>query len=120
MKTTSSKPVWHYFSLLFLFVFLITIGAKVQAKDVASGTELKQALAQGESSITVTSPMLTLPKNTDITHDVTINFNNAVLFFEDNQTPALMGKNNCAVRIQNAFVTHDTKKNVRIDIWWCT
>ncbi len=110
MKITSNKTVWRYFSVFFLFVFLITIGAKVQAKDVASGTELKQALAQGESSITVTSPMLTLPKNTDITHDITINFNNAVLFFEDNQTPALIGKNNCAVRIQNAFVTHDTKK----------
>ncbi|GAX47527.1 WxL domain-containing protein [Pseudolactococcus reticulitermitis] len=114
MEITSNKTVWRYLSVFFLFVSLIAIGGKVQAKDVASGTELKKALEQGESSITVTSPMLTLPKNTDITHDVTINFNQAVLFFEDNQTPALIGKNNCAVRIQNAFVTHDAKKTAEL------
>lgn len=35
MKITSNKTVWRYFSVFFLFVFLITIGAKVQANDVA-------------------------------------------------------------------------------------
>ena len=64
MKITSNKTVWRYFSVFFLFVFLITIGAKVQAKDVASGTELKQALAQGESSITVTLLKLTVTSGT--------------------------------------------------------
>lgn len=110
MKISINKKVWQCFSVFFLTLFLIIVGGEVQAKDVSSGLELKKALAQGESSITVTSSMLTIPKNTEITNDVTIDFNKAVLFFEDNQTPALIGKKDCEVRIQNAFIIHDSKK----------
>ena len=111
MKISNHKLVWQYISVFFLMIFLFAIGSHVQAKDVSSGAELKKALEQGESSITVTSKMLTLPKDTAITKDVTINFNQAVLFFEDNQTPALVGKNNSKVRIQNAFITQNEKNS---------
>lgn len=106
MTISNHKTIWQYVSVFLFMIFLIILGGHVQAKDVASGTELKKALEQGEQAITVKSPsgMLTLPKNTAITQNVTIDFNQTVLFFEDNQSPALIGKNNCKVHIKNAFV----------------
>ncbi len=106
MTISNHKTIWQYVSVFLFMIFLIILGGHVQAKDVASGTELKKALEQGEQAITVKSPsgMLTLPKNTAITQNVTIDFNQTVLFFEDNQSPALVGKNNCKVHIKNAFV----------------
>lgn len=106
MTISNHKTIWQYVSVFLFMIFLIILGGHVQAKDVASGTELKKALEQGEQAITVKSPsgMLTLPKNTAITQNVTIDFNQTVLFFEDNQSPALIGKNNCKVHTKNAFV----------------
>ena len=106
MTISNHKTIWQYVSVFLVMIFLSILGGHVQAKDVASGTELKKALEQGEQAITVKSPsgMLTLPKNTAITQNVTIDFNQTVLFFEDNQSPALIGKNNCKVHIKNAFV----------------
>lgn len=106
MTISNHKTIRQYVSVFLFMIFLIILGGHVQAKDVASGTELKKALEQGEQAITVKSPsgMLTLPKNTAITQNVTIDFNQTVLFFEDNQSPALIGKNNCKVHTKNAFV----------------
>ncbi|SJZ53331.1 hypothetical protein SAMN02745116_00658 [Pilibacter termitis] len=91
-----------------LFAFMLSVfflSENVLAKDVTNGDELADALAKKEASITVKSKKITIPSQTDILADVTIDFNGARVFFEKDDLPAMIGKNNAEVTLKNFNVT---------------